>query len=388
MSDIREKYGLIVQNVKAAFFDEVYREQGLISVLTGKIEQFNEEKKNLLNQLFLKQNGDIEKVLGLLEDLEISIEELIKTGESIKDVYNDVSSSSEEKQINSNDAVGKITVNVESEKAVSEEPVVEATKVENAIQNDSTSTEGVKSQETVSADMPIVIPNVEVTSQSDNTSTESVKSEETAPADTSVVIPNAEVTSQNDNTSTESVKSEEIAPADTPVVIPNAEVTSQSDNTSTESVKSEETAPADTSVVIPNVEGAFQSDNTSVESVAEGSSSLIPIVDENTDNSLNVNEENNISSSDAMKFIRNSIALTKAILVTKVQYDKLVASLEKQKFILEKNGLASDADIKKKMEDLLNQANVLYQEGKTTEAQDLYNQVSEMNKTLQGSVGA
>ena len=106
MSDIRGKYGLIVQNVKSTFFDEVYREQGLVSVLTRKSEQFNEEKKNLLNQLFLKQNGDIEKILGLLEELETSIEELVKTGESIKEVYNDFSSSSEEKQIDSNDAVG------------------------------------------------------------------------------------------------------------------------------------------------------------------------------------------------------------------------------------------------------------------------------------------
>ena len=292
MSDIRGKYGLIVQNVKSTFFDEVYREQGLVSVLTRKSEQFNEEKKNLLNQLFLKQNGDIEKILGLLEELETSIEELVKTGESIKEVYNDFSSSSEEKQIDSNDAVGEINGNIESEKELSEEPVVEATKAESTTQNDN-----------ISADTPVVIPNVESTSPSDVASSEEVKSEG-------------------------------------------------------------EKAP---------------------ESVADETFSLTPIVGVNTDNPLSVNEENN---NEIMKFIRSSNALAKAILVTKVQYDKLVASLEKQKFILEKNVLASDNDIKNKMEDLLNQANVLYQEGKTAEAQDLYNQVSEMNKALQGSVGA
>ena len=292
MSDIRGKYGLIVQNVKSTFFDEVYREQGLVSVLTRKSEQFNEEKKNLLNQLFLKQNGDIEKILGLLEELETSIEELVKTGESIKEVYNDFSSSSEEKQIDSNDAVGEINGNIESEKELSEEPVVEATQAESTTQNDN-----------ISADTPVVIPNVESTSPSDVASSEEVKSEG-------------------------------------------------------------EKAP---------------------ESVADETFSLTPIVGVNTDNPLSVNEENN---NEIMKFIRSSNALAKAILVTKVQYDKLVASLEKQKFILEKNVLASDNDIKNKMEDLLNQANVLYQEGKTAEAQDLYNQVSEMNKALQGSVGA
>ena len=382
MSDIRGKYGLIVQNVKSTFFDEVYREQGLVSVLTRKSEQFNEEKRNLLNQLFLKQNGDIEKILGLLEELETSIEELVKTGEAIKEVYNDFSSSSEEKQIDSNDAVGEINGNIESEKELSEEPVVEATKAESTAQNDNTS-----------ADTPVVIPSVESTSPSDVASAEEVKSEETTSADTPVVIPNVESTSPSDVVSSEEVKSEETTSSDTPVVIPSVESTSPSDVVSAEEVKSEETTSADTPIVIPNVEST---DSTSAEevksegekapeSVADETFSLTPIVGVNTDNPLNVNEENN---NEIMKFIRSSNALVKAILVTKVQYDKLVASLEKQKFILEKNVLASDNDIKNKMEDLLNQANVLYQEGKTAEAQDLYNQVSEMNKALQGSVGA
>ena len=231
---------------------------------------------------------------------------------------------------------------------------MEATKAESTTQNDN-----------ISADTPVVIPNVESTSSSDVASAEEVKSEATTPTDTSVVIPSVESTSPSDVVSSEEVKSEETTPTDTPVVIPNVESTSPSDVASSEEVKSEgEKAP---------------------ESVADETFSLTPIVGVNTDNPLSVNEENN---NEIMKFIRSSNALAKAILVTKVQYDKLVASLEKQKFILEKNVLASDNDIKNKMEDLLNQANVLYQEGKTAEAQDLYNQVSEMNKALQGSVGA
>ena len=43
------------------------------------------------------------------------------------------------------------------------------------------------------------------------------------------------------------------------------------------------------------------------------------------------------------------------------------------------------SDKQKELESLMEQANILYKEGKTEEAQAIYDKVSEMNKGMQGN---
>ncbi len=84
MSDIRKEYELAIQSVKAAFLDTIYREQGLVAILSSKVEGYTEEQKTTLLELFTKQNDNVETVLSTLEGLSVSMEDVIKIGEEIK----------------------------------------------------------------------------------------------------------------------------------------------------------------------------------------------------------------------------------------------------------------------------------------------------------------
>ena len=89
--------------------------------------------------------------------------------------------------------------------------------------------------------------------------------------------------------------------------------------------------------------------------------------------------------SNIIKFSRKSADQVKAILVTSAQHTKLIGSRETQKALVSNklNAAMQVSDTKKQMEEMLNQANALYQQGKADEAQALYNQVSTMNQSIQ-----
>lgn len=112
---------------------------------------------------------------------------------------------------------------------------------------------------------------------------------------------------------------------------------------------------------------------------------------------------------EAVKFAKSDATPAKAILVTAVQFGKLTSSRETQKALMSAkmvsganngvanvqvdeqtliaNGLLAPTEdaTKKQMEGIIEQANALYKEGKTAEAQALYNQVSSMNQSMQAA---
>ena len=97
-----------------------------------------------------------------------------------------------------------------------------------------------------------------------------------------------------------------------------------------------------------------------------------------------------LTSANQIGKLRKSLSTQEALLGARLQLGTPNATfntntqgtLENQ---LVQNGLLpEDPEAKKKqMEDMMNQANALYKEGKTTEAQALYDQISSMNKSIQ-----
>ena len=97
-----------------------------------------------------------------------------------------------------------------------------------------------------------------------------------------------------------------------------------------------------------------------------------------------------LTSANQIGKLRKSLSTQEALLGARLQLGtpsvtfntNTQSTLENQ---LVQNGLLpEDPEAKKKqMEDMMNQANALYKEGKTTEAQALYDQISSMNKSIQ-----
>lgn len=93
---------------------------------------------------------------------------------------------------------------------------------------------------------------------------------------------------------------------------------------------------------------------------------------------------NNISPRENKKyrFIKTSENKVKAILVTEKQYQKLKASYSGQAKILDFGIGTGIAPTKEKLEELMKKASSLYKEGKVSEAQALYAEISALNKQL------
>ena len=138
-------------------------------------------------------------------------------------------------------------------------------------------------------------------------------------------------------------------------------------------------------------------------------------------NATQVNEtflpQTNPQSSSYIKFIKNGNEVGKAILTTSEQFAKLKGSCGTQKALLNlkgsltnnssvgntnntldgdvteqqliNNGLLEPTheDLQKKIEIMLAQANELYRNGDAKAAQEMYNQISILNKQLQESTG-
>ena len=81
-----------------------------------------------------------------------------------------------------------------------------------------------------------------------------------------------------------------------------------------------------------------------------------------------------------LSFVKNSNDKVKAILVNDSQFNKLKASRVVQTKMLG-FGMGASSD-RAKIEDLMKKASVLYKEGKISEAQALYAEISSLNKQL------
>lgn len=90
------------------------------------------------------------------------------------------------------------------------------------------------------------------------------------------------------------------------------------------------------------------------------------------------------------QFIKNGTEKVKAILVNDKQYTKLLSSRDKQfsllQFVVTKD--SNDAiPSKEKIEKLMKKASALYKDGKVSEAQALYSEISSLNKEINEAQG-
>ena len=86
MDNFMGEYELVVQQMKALFLDKIYREQGLVSVLTDKVNEYDSDVQEYLKELFNKQSIDIETTLALMDEVANSVLEVQNTGNLIRAV--------------------------------------------------------------------------------------------------------------------------------------------------------------------------------------------------------------------------------------------------------------------------------------------------------------
>ncbi len=105
-----------------------------------------------------------------------------------------------------------------------------------------------------------------------------------------------------------------------------------------------------------------------------------------------VNDVNNVLVNEP---VQNSVSVTtqirklsdtkpKAILVNRKQFSKLVASKDTQVALLDfglQSGVQNSNNSQKNLEEMITRAGLLYKEGKVQEAQALYNEISQLNKS-------
>lgn len=105
-----------------------------------------------------------------------------------------------------------------------------------------------------------------------------------------------------------------------------------------------------------------------------------------------VNDVNNVLVNEP---VQNSVSVTtqirklsdtkpKAILVNRKQLSKLVASKDTQVALLDfglQSGVQNSNNSQKNLEEMITRAGLLYKEGKVQEAQALYNEISQLNKS-------
>lgn len=156
--------------------------------------------------------------------------------------------------------------------------------------------------------------------------------------------------------------------------------------------------------VLPANVGDTSVKESEVESTVDGSETSTQ--KEEKTQQLDDDVENNdiVVTVGIIQFVRVSSGAVKAILVTPRQFGNLLNSKGAQKFLFEEWANSNEEQEKventqanrgivqqqEAIEKMLNQANLLYKEGKTEEAQKMYDKISEMNNQLrlQSQVGA
>lgn len=157
--------------------------------------------------------------------------------------------------------------------------------------------------------------------------------------------------------------------------------------------KSQEVVPNDSNEEIERVGGTVVSNDSAPNTFADIFANADSSVVTNTpDVRESVNDVNNVLVNEP---VQNSVSVTtqirklsdtkpKAILVNRKQLSKLVASKDTQVALLDfglQSGVQSTNNSQKNLEEMMARASLLYKEGKVQEAQALYNEISQLNKS-------
>ena len=445
MNQGNEKIEKAVNGLKAAFLDEVYRGQGMSSFISGKIDTFPEDQRSLLTSLVTEQAQKAERVLENLDGLVVSVSDLNIINEKISAITNgsgiSVSENVSEGQLElpgviskesseMDSAVAEVSVNESSQLEIPginqatetvSEPVVEENVVANGvveIPGVAVAEENAVVEEAVQA---VDIPAVDVSASTVEVPTAEVPVVETAAvAEQAVAAPVAEVpvpAATVPAVETSAVAEQAVAAPVAEVPAPSAEVPAVETAAVAEQtvaapvVDATTSAPLNETVTVAGTTGAIDdgsdtivpfalspidegitpateapvaevtaTTNASPEAVA---AAIIPDAPADTVTSVAPIAP---AAENIIQFRRLDSTAPKAILVTGQQCTNLVASRETNKVLAFPTGSSvSTIDPRKQMEDMLNQANALYQQGKTAEAQAIYNQVSAMNQAMQTS---
>lgn len=306
----------------------------LCDVFTERIKDLTSIQESEVRDKYIKLLGEITKEVEKLTEM---IDELDNLEVGIKE--NGIGSSTSDEVVT--DRQSDVISSEDNETGIQKEIVTEENPVESST-SENNNTED--SQEKVSPviDINPIKMNTEIVPKIPNIfggcfnnlniapKIENVSAEQSTPSEESISLP--------ENTEQEiSVNND--------VVVPS--VTNEKNLLQTSAVSEQEDIPLETSVIpFPNVETV-----------------VTPV------------------SSNKMVLIKQKDDKTKAILVNRGQFEKLSNSKNTQESLLDFGNISeSKENLESKIEEMMTKASSLYKEGKKDEAQDIYNQISLMNK--------
>lgn len=416
-----QEYENVLVKIKAALMDIISSEENKLYEIEQKIttttdEIFKEKLSKLcadercaLRQIIITMNtlsASLEKVDSYSKDLD-SIED-----ENIKEIIADLK----------NENVNNISESVESPVYKQEEAIESSQEEPIMVQEQEEIAEPVEQIEenivTEEKEAPVVEENDEETYPTEEPEETITSSEEVVP-EVSQEVQNEEQVYENqpietpvDNT--EVVQEEQ--PEDAQVYDENVEAVA--DEQPPEQISQEENTP-----LIPIVTEQTKQQQPSKETEEQASFEIAeedvvapPSVDENVqqqefnpsipaiENQENVTYQEDLPKEPLMTFIKASQDSPKAILTSLKQVTNLRSSYKTQNALLSSRGTIASRNINgvdsevqelvdngllapssENIEAMMNEANKLYQEGKINEAQEMYDQISILNKQLQES---
>lgn len=414
------EYELAVMNVKATLFDIVYHEQGLLDILSKMNNDLTPEKVASLTTLYTKQGEDIKKTLDLLAQFDTSMKDILKTSAQIVELTN-----GGEHVVSDNvsmvGSVSSVEGNVVGDTQQSEVvPVVtgESNETQNIVSTDQKN-DGQQvvacSNESVANESPVLAPLAEENNDLNSAVSSLPLASETQTLPEAIMNPTVPITEQSsviDSTVPVATSGQEaVTQSSTPineVIQVSSQTSALDDNDEKDNVTSGFVlSPIDDGVLPAPTES--QTAMTPEEGVAAANQQLQTVENVKQEIINNSQLTDEAKKNAIEKYTRVTADVVKAILVTKAQYEKLAASRQSQQVLINaksnnggesvqensaslqqplvtSNMLTSDVqDKQKEMEIMMNQANSLYKEGKTQEAQEIYTRISDMNKAIQST---
>ena len=414
------EYELAVMNVKATLFDIVYHEQGLLDILSKMNNDLTPEKVASLTTLYTKQGEDIKKTLDLLAQFDTSMKDILKTSAQIVELTN-----GGEHVVSDNvsmvGSVSSVEGNVVGDTQQSEVvPVVtgESNETQNIVSTDQKN-DGQQvvagSNESVANESPVLAPLAEENNDLNSAVSSLPSASESQTLPEAIMNPTVPITEQSsviDSTVPVATSGQEaVTQSSTPineVIQVSSQTSALDDNDEKDNVTSGFVlSPIDDGVLPAPTES--QTAMTPEEGVAAANQQLQTVENVKQEIINNSQLTDEAKKNAIEKYTRVTADVVKAILVTKAQYEKLAASIQSQQVLINaksnnggesvqensaslqqplvtSNMLTSDVqDKQKEMEIMMNQANSLYKEGKTQEAQEIYTRISDMNKAIQST---
>ena len=368
---LNKKYENAVTAIKAQLFDVISNEEkkAMRIGLEMSREGISEESYKKLQELAMKQGEDLGRVITLASKLSETLVRLDSYTKILRDLRKE-KASTEEVERNVQATAAEVIV------SINETDVSQQTK-DKVIEN-----VGVIAEAT-----QVEVPEVAM-AQNQNVAAPVVDEAKTEEAVAAPVV---------EETKTEEKVAEVPAVQEAPVADVSAPlIPVVTENVGTEVVDAtltkESTAPVDTNDVVPLIPlpeevampvettQATPSDEVKVNTPEVATEVVTPHKLTFTKND-NLNARALLTSTKQIGNLRKSLPTQETLYETRIS-GKSDTTLESQ---LIANGLlpADVNSMKKQVEQLMEQANVLYKEGKTTEAQAMYDKISELNKQIQ-----